>query len=461
MRLRELLPENFSDGKKPGRKGQAKRSGVDCKQSVTALRKVAANSSGERQRMAHWCANMKSGRSKANEVAIDNKSGAGSVPFNQEIDYFGLRTTMRPSTFLRLAAPLGQEHSAELEKYIADGGAIGAPFLEIKIPAEWDDGDFSKPAQVTGHEGRNRMTAVRKLEGDAPIEVHILPRGGYRARDITPEFKAALAKSLYAEKSTTLVSGPLFEDELEEGWKDTMANLAIAGGIAAGGMGGMAAKQAAQDYFKEPTAAVAQATAKAPEVPTTFAQAKSAPSAPAAIKAEPAKKLNVQPITNNPLESVLLKVAKSSGLQGAELAAFMAQCAHETLDFKRLTEFGGSLDFRKYDPKYAPKKAKALGNKVAGDGAKFKGRGFIQITGRYNYKTAGEALGIDLIKDPGLAEDPAIAAKIAVWFWQHRVQPNVDNFKDTTGVTKQINPGLRGLEQRKDNFADYMQVAMK
>lgn len=460
MRLRELLSENFADGKKPGRKGQAKRSGVDCSKSVTDLRKIAAASSGEKQRMAHWCANMKSGRSKTNEVTIDNKSGAGAVPFNQDIDYFGLRTTMRPSMFLRLAAPLGQEHSAELEKYIAGGGAIGAPFLEIKIPAEWDDGDFSKPAQVAGHEGRNRMAAIRKLEGDAPVEVHILPRGGYRARDITPEFKAALAKSLYAEKSTSLVTGPLFEGDLEEGWKDTMANLAIAGAIGVGGAGGMMAKQGAQDYFKEPTAAVAQAPAvKKAEAPKTFAQAKSAPSAPAAVKAEP-KKIDVKTITNNPLEATLLKVAKASGLQGTELAAFMAQCAHETLDFKRLTEFGGSLDFRKYDPKYAPKKAKALGNKVAGDGAKYKGRGFIQITGRYNYKRAGEALGLDLVNQPELAQDPATAAKIAVWFWKHRVQPNVDNFKDTTGVTKQINPGMRGLEQRKDNFADYMQVAM-
>jgi predicted nucleotidyltransferase len=54
--------ENFADGKKPGRKGLAKRSGVNCKQSVSKLRSIAANSSGERQRMAHWCANMKSGR---------------------------------------------------------------------------------------------------------------------------------------------------------------------------------------------------------------------------------------------------------------------------------------------------------------------------------------------------------------------------------------------------------------
>ena len=56
--------ENFADGKKPGRKGLAKRSGVDCKQSVSKLRSIAAHSSGERQRMAHWCANMKSGRNK-------------------------------------------------------------------------------------------------------------------------------------------------------------------------------------------------------------------------------------------------------------------------------------------------------------------------------------------------------------------------------------------------------------
>ncbi len=58
------VKENFADGKKPGRKGLAKRSGVNCKASVTQLRKVAKNSTGEKRRMAHWCANMKSGRSK-------------------------------------------------------------------------------------------------------------------------------------------------------------------------------------------------------------------------------------------------------------------------------------------------------------------------------------------------------------------------------------------------------------
>ena len=59
-----IMNENFADGKKPGRKGLAKRVGVNCKQPVSKLRSIAANSSGERQRMAHWCANMKSGKKK-------------------------------------------------------------------------------------------------------------------------------------------------------------------------------------------------------------------------------------------------------------------------------------------------------------------------------------------------------------------------------------------------------------
>ena len=56
--------ENFADGKNPGRKGLAKRSGVDTKASVSTLRNVAKNSTGEKQRMAHWLANMKAGRAK-------------------------------------------------------------------------------------------------------------------------------------------------------------------------------------------------------------------------------------------------------------------------------------------------------------------------------------------------------------------------------------------------------------
>ena len=59
------VAENFADGKNPGRKGLAKRSGVNTKASVSSLRKTAKNSSGEKQRMSHWLANMKAGRAKA------------------------------------------------------------------------------------------------------------------------------------------------------------------------------------------------------------------------------------------------------------------------------------------------------------------------------------------------------------------------------------------------------------
>ena len=63
----KTVDENFADGRKPGRRGLAKRMGVNCKQPVSKLRKIAKNSSGERARMAHWCANMKSGRAKKNK----------------------------------------------------------------------------------------------------------------------------------------------------------------------------------------------------------------------------------------------------------------------------------------------------------------------------------------------------------------------------------------------------------
>jgi putative chitinase len=250
-------------------------------------------------------------------------------------------------------------------------------------------------------------------------------------------------------------------DELDEGWKDTLSNLAIASAIGAGGTAGMVGKQAVSNYFsgaKEPAATVQQVQ-QAPKVDVKKFAPQAKKAEPAQAKPQVPKKIVVKPVTDNPLEKVLLQVAKQEGIKGAELAAFMAQCAHETMDFRSLVEFGGSLDFRKYDPKYSPKKAKALGNKHVGDGMKYKGRGFIQITGRYNYKKAGEELGLPLEKHPELAQKPEIAAKIAVWFWKHRVQPNVDNFHDVKKVTKPINPSMNGLQDRKENFKAYISAA--
>ena len=65
--IKKQVDENFADGKNPGRKGLAKRSGVNTKASVSSLRSTAKHSSGEKARMAHWLANMKSGKAKANK----------------------------------------------------------------------------------------------------------------------------------------------------------------------------------------------------------------------------------------------------------------------------------------------------------------------------------------------------------------------------------------------------------
>lgn len=143
------------------------------------------------------------------EILINNKDGWGAVPNNQEIDYRGIRVAMQPTMFFKLAAALDSDHKPEIEKHISSGGAIGAPFLEIDVPDEWLKGDFSKPARTIGHEGRNRMTSILKLEGDNPIEVHIFPVG-LRSRHLTPEIIQHINNFVCAEKSTRIVQGPYF-----------------------------------------------------------------------------------------------------------------------------------------------------------------------------------------------------------------------------------------------------------
>jgi len=168
------------------------------------------------------------------------------------------------------------------------------------------------------------------------------------------------------------------------------------------------------------------------------------------------------PVTNvsgTDLEAVLKQKAIKAGIKGNELAAFMSQAAHETMGFFSLVEIGTPQYFRRYDPVHAPNRAKILGNTEAGDGERYRGRGYIQLTGRYNYRLAGEALGLPLEAHPELAEKPHIAAKIAVWYWEWRVRPRVNNFADVREVTRPINPGMNGLADRRIKFQTY-QVAL-
>ena len=98
-----------------------------------------------------------------------------------------------------------------------------------------------------------------------------------------------------------------------------------------------------------------------------------------------------------------------------------------------------------------------LGNSQPGDGVRFKGRGLIQITGRFNYEKCGAALGLDLIASPELLCTPENASRSAAWFWQtHGCNElaDADNFRRVTLV---INGGLNGYEDR----LAYLELAQK
>lgn len=156
------------------------------------------------------------------------------------------------------------------------------------------------------------------------------------------------------------------------------------------------------------------------------------------------------------LEKVLIATAAKAGMKGDELIQFLAQCAHETGNFTTLKERGSKQYFTQhYDINFNPTKAGVLGNTQPGDGARYHGRGYIQLTGRYNYALAGEHLDLPLEDHPELLDKPAIAAKVAVWFWNHRVKPRVNDFGDVRRSTKPINSGLAGLENRQSHFNRY------
>lgn len=233
-------------------------------------------------------------------------------------------------------------------------------------------------------------------------------------------------------------------DFIAEAWP-----LAI--GTAAAGFGGLQAYKQTQPQ---------QAPAAAPATPPPVAKvAPVAPVTPAA-QPKPVAKKPAEPevmLPNNPKAQPLVRAAQKAGYRGAELAQFLAQMEHESWDFERLREVPqGKNYFRKYDIKYNPRQAQSLGNTRPGDGQRYHGRGYIQLTGRSNYQMAGDALGIDLINKPDLAARPDIAAQIAVWYWNTRVKPNVRDFRDTASVTRYINPGLRGLQDRHQNFVNYV-----
>jgi putative chitinase len=89
-----------------------------------------------------------------------------------------------------------------------------------------------------------------------------------------------------------------------------------------------------------------------------------------------------------------------------------------------------------------------MGNTEDGDGAKYIGRGLIQLTGKDNYKAFGDAIGEDLIANPELVEEPRYAALSAGWFWNKRGLNALADAMDITTLTIRINGGKIGIDDR-------------
>ena len=139
----------------------------------------------------------------------------------------------------------------------------------------------------------------------------------------------------------------------------------------------------------------------------------------------------------------------------ARSAAFLAQLAHESGQFRFMEEIWGPTPAQvRYEPQSTL--AARLGNTEAGDGRRFKGRGPIQVTGRANYRRYGDLLGVDLIADPPKAADPAVAFRVAALFWARNGlneladQGTADAFRQ---ITRRINGGFNGLAERQQFFA--------
>jgi putative chitinase len=149
-------------------------------------------------------------------------------------------------------------------------------------------------------------------------------------------------------------------------------------------------------------------------------------------------------------------------------ACFIGQCMHESGGFKFLREnlnysaraLMATWPSRFPDMDTAEKFARQpemiankvysgrMGNTEDGDGAKFIGRGLIQLTGKDNYKAFGEAIGEDLVANPQLVEEPRYAALSAGWFWNKRGLNALADAMDITTLTVRINGGKIGIDDR-------------
>jgi putative chitinase len=98
------------------------------------------------------------------------------------------------------------------------------------------------------------------------------------------------------------------------------------------------------------------------------------------------------------------------------------------------------------------------GDEETGDGWKYHGRGLIQLTGKENYANCGSGMGVDLIGNPDYLLDPKYATLSAGWFWNKKGLNATADAKDYETMTKRINGGVLGLDDRKAKIAKALSV---
>lgn len=190
------------------------------------------------------------------------------------------------------------------------------------------------------------------------------------------------------------------------------------------------------------------------------------------VNADQLRQLGIDPNLVDPFNETFQRFGI---LTPAQQASWIGQCGHECGNFRIMEE---NLNYRaptllKLFPKtpkrqwgFTPEEAVAyekqpqkianriysnrMGNRdeASGDGWRFRGSGFLQLTGHANFYHAGQALGVDFVMQPELVRTPMYAAQTAGWFWQtHKLNQYADN-GDFVTMTKRINGGTIGLEDR-------------
>jgi len=191
------------------------------------------------------------------------------------------------------------------------------------------------------------------------------------------------------------------------------------------------------------------------------------------------------------VERDIYELAYGQGIKGVELKAFMAQVAHESKSFGKIEEtnlssaniqsiLNADKEGKRLDPYGSVKKrfiidgitknssSEAVNNSryrdgvgvgngdyASGDGSKYKGRGYIQLTGRDNYRDIGNDIGYDLESNPDLMLRHDVAKLASVAFWKRNVQTLGLDYANIRDVTKAVNGGYNGLDDRKDKYAIY------